>query len=392
MRSNITFRQSLMLALLCISIAGCGSTMPAVTDLSEIQEAPTRGPIPMDPLRQAYTERGGFPEYIIGVGDKLKLTMREIQLTSESVVVRPDGNISFAMLEDVQAAGRTPTELDDDVTNRLAQFLRFPKVDVEVEEYQSKKVSLLGAIKTLLRGSGSGSEQSGQGRYSLKGKTTLLDLILEAGGTTPDGQLENVQLIRADKSFRLDLRKVLTSGVQSDNAILQGEDIIIVPGTSLRSKKVIILGEVFQPNVYMFADDARLMEALSEAGGFNAEALRDDIRLIRVVEGSGQMYSINFERFANHGDLRQNVALKNDDIIYVPRSFLGDVNDVITKIEPLLNILLLPATYRDLYSTGGGLRIDTGDPPSSSASFTRTLPGTAKPAGDGRDDEDASDE
>ena len=392
MRSNITFRQSLMLALLCISIAGCGSTMPAVTDLSEIQEAPTRGPMPMDPLRQAYTERGGFPEYIIGVGDKLKLTMREIQLTSESVVVRPDGNISFAMLEDVQAAGRTPTELDDDVTNRLAQFLRFPKVDVEVEEYQSKKVSLLGAIKTLLRGSGSGSEQSGQGRYSLKGKTTLLDLILEAGGTTPDGQLENVQLIRANKSFRLDLRKVLTSGVQSDNAILQGEDIIIVPGTSLRSKKVIILGEVFQPNVYMFADDARLMEALSQAGGFNAAALRDDIRLIRVVEGSGQMYSINFERFANHGDLRQNVALKNDDIIYVPRSFLGDVNDVITKIEPLLNILLLPATYRDLYSTGGGLRIDTGDPPSSSASFTRTLPGTAKPAGDGRDDEDASDE
>ncbi len=390
MRSNITFRQSLMLALLCISIAGCGSTMPAVTDLSEIQEAPTRGPMPMDPLRQAYTERGGFPEYIIGVGDKLKLTMREIQLTSESVVVRPDGNISFAMLEDVQAAGRTPTELDDDVTNRLAQFLRFPKVDVEVEEYESKKVSLLGAIETLDASSGYG--QSGQGRYSLKGKTTLLDLILEAGGTTPDGQLENVQLIRANKSFRLDLRKVLTSGVQSDNAILQGEDIIIVPGTSLRSKKVIILGEVFQPNVYMFADDARLMEALSEAGGFNAEALRDDIRLIRVVEGSGQMYSINFERFANHGDLRQNVALKNDDIIYVPRSFLGDVNDVITKIEPLLNILLLPATYRDLYSTGGGLRIDTGDPPSSSASFTRTLPGTAKPAGDGRDDEDASDE
>tara|TARA_B100000809_G_scaffold75469_1_gene73203 strand:- start:1273 stop:2412 length:1140 start_codon:yes stop_codon:yes gene_type:complete len=379
-----------MLALLCISIAGCGSTMPAVTDLSEIQEAPTRGPMPMDPLRQAYTERGGFPEYIIGVGDKLKLTMREIQLTSESVVVRPDGNISFAMLEDVQAAGRTPTELDDDVTNRLAQFLRFPKVDVEVEEYESKKVSLLGAIETLDASSGYG--QSGQGRYSLKGKTTLLDLILEAGGTTPDGQLENVQLIRANKSFRLDLRKVLTSGVQSDNAILQGEDIIIVPGTSLRSKKVIILGEVFQPNVYMFADDARLMEALSEAGGFNAEALRDDIRLIRVVEGSGQMYSINFERFANHGDLRQNVALKNDDIIYVPRSFLGDVNDVITKIEPLLNILLLPATYRDLYSTGGGLRIDTGDPPSSSASFTRTLPGTAKPAGDGRDDEDASDE
>ena len=49
------------------------------------------------------------------------------------------------------------------------------------------------------------------------------------------------------------------------------------------------------------------------------------------------------------------MALENDDIIFVPRSFIGDVNDVITKIEPLLNILLLPATYRDLYTTGGGL-------------------------------------
>ena len=86
------------------------------------------------------------------------------------------------------------------------------------------------------------------------------------------------------------------------------------------------------------------------------------------------------------------MALENDDIIFVPRSFIGDVNDVIAKIEPLLNILLLPATYRDLYTTGGGLRLDTGPPPASTASFTRTLPGTGKPAGDGRDGDDADDD
>jgi hypothetical protein len=80
------------------------------------------------------------------------------------------------------------------------------------------------------------------------------------------------------------------------------------------------------------------------------------------------------------------VALHNDDIIYVPRSFIGDVNDVISKIEPLLNVLLLPASYRDLYTTGGGLRIDTGEG-QSVGGFTRTLPGTSKPAGDdGKDD------
>ena len=369
--------------LLCVLLGGCGSSVPPMSDVSTIPVAPQRDAIPTDPMHQAYTGRGGFPEYIIGAGDQLGLTLRDVKATREEVVVRPDGNISFSMLENVRAAGRTPTELDVDLTERLSRFLREPRVDVEVLTFQSKIVSVLGAIETLERG----GVKSGQGRYPLRGKTTVLDIILEAGGTTPDAQIDHVQLIRGDGSFRLDLRSVLSSGEQTDNVILQGGDIVIVPGSSLRSKKVIVLGEVVRPNVYMFADDARLVEALSQAGGFAEAGLRNDVRLIRVVEGSAQMYSINFERLANQGDFRQNVALENDDIIFVPRSFIGDVNDVIGKIEPLLNVLLLPATYRDLYTTGGGLRLNTGES-TGSTTFTRTLPGTAKPAGDGRDGDD----
>ena len=57
-----------------------------------------------------------------------------------------------------------------------------------------------------------------------------------------------------------------------------------------------------------------------------------------------------------------------------------DVNDVMTKIEPLLNVLLIPATYRDLYTTGGGLRMDTGDAAATGTTtwFTRPLPGVGK--------------
>lgn len=383
MKSNRRWVTSGLFCLLSALVVGCGSTAVPVSDVSSIPVAAPRQTIPTDPLQQAYSDRGGFPEYIVGPGDKLGLTMRDVQVTREEVVVRPDGNISFSMLENVRAAGRTPTELDVDLTERLARFLRSPKVDVEVVEYRSKIVSVLGAIETLERG----GVKSGQGRYPLKGKTTTLDMILTAGGTTPDAQIDRVQLIRGEGSYRLDLRSVLSSGVQEDNAILQGGDIVIVPGTSLRSKKVIVLGEVVRPNVYMFADDARLVEALSQAGGFSDAGLRNDVRLIRVVEGTAQMYSINFERLTNQGDFRQNVALENDDIIFVPRSFIGDVNDVIGKIEPLLNVLLLPATYRDLYTTGGGLRLNTGEA-SGSATFTRTLPGTSKPAGDGRDGDD----
>ncbi|MEE3336688.1 MAG: polysaccharide biosynthesis/export family protein [Candidatus Latescibacterota bacterium] len=362
------------------TIIGCGSTAPPVTDVVQAP-APQEREFPMDPARRSFTERLGFPEYIIGVGDVLELTLRDLNLTREEVTVRPDGNVSFSLLENVSAGGRTPTELDEALTTALAQFLRSPKIDVRVTEYNSKMVSLLGAISVTERS----SSQMGQGRYPLKGKTTLLDLILIAGGATPDAQLDNVTLVRDGSSYKIDLQKVLRTGDPRENAVLQGGDIVIVQGASLRSKKVIVLGEVANPSVYMFPEDARVIEALSQAGGLTDDAVRNDIRLIRVEDGEPRMYGINFERLATRGDYRQNVPLRNDDIIFVPRSFLGDVNDVITRIEPLLTVLLLPASYRDLYTTGGGLRVDTGES-DSGIDFTRTLPGTAKPAGNGDDE------
>ncbi|HIM56042.1 MAG TPA: hypothetical protein EYM39_04995, partial [Candidatus Latescibacteria bacterium] len=143
-----------------------------------------------------------------------------------------------------------------------------------------------------------------------------------------------------------------------------------------KSKKVIVLGEVASTGVYMFSEGVRLMEALGKAGGFTSAAQRDDIRVIRIVDGTPSMFRLDFGRMVV-GDVEQNVSLENDDVVYVPRSFLGDLNDVITRIQPLLSILLLPATYRDLYTTGGGLRIDTGEAQSPGSVFTRSLPGTS---------------
>jgi polysaccharide export outer membrane protein len=355
-------------------LSACGSSLPSVTTAQATpttMQRPFEIP-PEDPQRQSYTERTGFPEYVLGPGDELEITLRDIEVVKETVTVRPDGNISFGLVENVQAAGLTPTELDDLLSRELSRFLRNPKIDVDVLEHKSKMVSILGAIQILERG----VKQSGQGRYALKTRTTVLDLILVAGGGTPEAQLNEVQLIRAGRTYELDIQKVLNTGNKEHNVVLQGEDIVIVRGTNLRSKKVVILGEVARPNVYMFPENARILEAVSQAGGLTSSALRDDVRLIRVDEGTTKMYRMDLARLVGRGDFEQNVSLRNDDIIYVPRSFIGDVNDVITKIEPLLSILLLPATYRDLYTTGGGLRLDTGAA-EGSGDFIRTLPGTS---------------
>jgi hypothetical protein len=182
------------------------------------------------------------------------------------------------------------------------------------------------------------------------------------------------------QSYIFNLQRVLNTGDSSHNPVLQGDDIIIVPGALRLTKKVVILGEVRQPDVYLLANDASLLEALSRAGGLSEVALQDDIRIIRGAEEGPHMFTVNVRRITSHADLAQNVVLANNDIVYVPRGFMGDVNDILVKVEPLLNILLLPATYRQLYTTGGGLRLDTGDPPEATAGgqiFTQPLPGTA---------------
>jgi polysaccharide export outer membrane protein len=364
---------------------GCGPPRPVASPVSPLGLSIPAGP-PIDSLTvtphlQAFGVFNGLEEYLIGPGDVLELTLRDVELKRETVTVRPDGYISFSLLENVQADGRTPTELDGNLTAELGRFLRNPKVDVEVKEYRSKYVSVLGAFQSLINA----ETQTGQGRYSLKGKMTALDIVLEAGGTSPDALLDQVKLIRGDRSYRLDLAEVLRTGRQRYNVLLQGKDILIVPGTDRLSKKVVVLGEVNGPDVFRFAEDTSLLEALSRAGGINATALREDIRVIRHRDGNPVMFSVDFDRITRDGDLSQNIILENNDIVYVPRSFMGDINEVINTVNPLLNLLLLPASFRDLYTTGGGLRVDTGIAPNTDSNtiFTRALPGTAsKPAAD----------
>ncbi len=334
--------------------------------------------IPYDPAKQAYTETRGVIEYLLGPGDVLDVVLRGIEMAREKVVVRTDGNISFGLVENVRASGMTVREVDEDLTRQLRRYLRDPKLDIEVSEYRSKNISVQGAILSVNTAAG---QKTGPGRYSLKGKLRALDAILEAGGTTADAQLDRVQLIRGDYSYRLNIQKVLNTGSARENVVLQAEDILVVPGIARQSKKVVILGEVLRPNVYAFSDDVTFLEAIAQAGGLTDEAIRSDIRVIRTIEGTPQMFSLSYEQLVKGQGLEKNVPLESNDVIYASRSFIGDLNDAIAKVSPLLNVMLLPGTYGNIYTTGGSQWWNTGPPPATTGSqiFTQPLPGTGKP-------------
>ena len=364
------------IALLAV-LGGCGGSAQSVPQGPPAEAPPNQlGALPYDPAKQAYTETRGVVEYLLGPGDVLDVVLRGVEMVREKVVVGSDGNISFSLVENVRAGGLTVSELDESLTNELRRFLRDPKLDVEVSEYHSRNISVHGAILSVNTAAG---QKTGPGRYGLKGKLRVLEAILEAGGTTPDAQLDRVQLIRGDFSYRLDIQRVLNVGDASQNVVLQADDIIVVPGIARQSKKVIVLGEVRNPNVYVFSDDVSFLEAIGQAGGLTDSAIKNDIRVIRSADGVPQMFTINYEQLVKGQGLGKNVRLESNDVIYASRSFIGDVNDVIAKINPLLDLMLLPGTYGNIYTTQGSQWIRNGAPAANNpAVFTQPLPGTGK--------------
>lgn len=112
-------------------------------------------------------------EYTIGLGDILDVSVWQWpDLTMPSVIVRPDGKISFPLVGDVQAEGLTLTALDAVLTGRLEEFIKAPEVSVSIAQFGGRKVIVLGEVGS-------------QGVYAPTGKTSVLEVVALAGGVSP---------------------------------------------------------------------------------------------------------------------------------------------------------------------------------------------------------------
>jgi polysaccharide export outer membrane protein len=159
-------------------------------------------------------------DYRIGVGDLLNIQVwKEVDLT-RTVPVRPDGKISFPLLDDIQAAGLTPLELKAGLTQKLRQYLSEPRVTVLVEEVNSYKVYVMGEVLT-------------QGALVLKSKTTLLQAISLAGGFTQYAKRNEITVLRRtakrDERIIVSYERILSGRNPEQNLTLEPGDTVVVP-------------------------------------------------------------------------------------------------------------------------------------------------------------------
>jgi polysaccharide biosynthesis/export protein len=158
-------------------------------------------------------------EYQIGPEDVLDISVWKNPELSRTVPVRPDGKVSLPLLNDFQAAGLTPSSLREQLVSRLSDFVPTPEVSVIVREVHSRKVAVVGAVKTA-------------GRYELKSPMTVLEAIALAQGFTDCAARDRIVVLRQSGGtttrIPFNYRKI-ADGAEQDNFFVRPGDIIVVP-------------------------------------------------------------------------------------------------------------------------------------------------------------------
>jgi polysaccharide export outer membrane protein len=159
-------------------------------------------------------------DYKIGPDDVLTIVFWEEKDLSTEVVVRPDGNISLPLLNDLRAAGFTPEQLRLRIVEEARQYVAEPSATVVVKQVNSRKVFIMGQVQK-------------PGAYPLTGPTTVVQLIATAGGLADFASIKNILVMRSENGrqtpYRVNYKQILDLKNLSQDIELKPGDTVIVP-------------------------------------------------------------------------------------------------------------------------------------------------------------------
>jgi polysaccharide export outer membrane protein len=160
----------------------------------------------------------GSSAYKIGPLDVVEVSVFKVPDLSKTVQVAEDGSITYPLIGQVTAAGRTAHELEVDLKHKLGEkYLRSPQISVLVKEYNSQRVTISGAVKTT-------------GVYAIKGRTTLLQVIAMAGdidGSTASGDIVIFRTVDGQRSAARFDADLIKNGKADDPEVLPGDVVVV---------------------------------------------------------------------------------------------------------------------------------------------------------------------
>jgi len=160
------------------------------------------------------------PNYVIGPEDNLIVSVWREPEISRSVPVRPDGKISLALLNDVQAAGLTPMQLGSAIAEKLQKFISEPQVTVIVASINSQRIFVVGEVGRT-------------GTYTLLPNMTVMDALSSAGGFTPFAKRTKIYILRKENgkmsSIPFNYKEAIKGRRPEQDIALKPGDRIVVP-------------------------------------------------------------------------------------------------------------------------------------------------------------------
>jgi len=239
--------------------------------------------------------------YTIGPEDVLAITVYNQPDLSTHATVSLDGSFSYPLIGTVRASGLSTQQLEKRMGEMFAQYLVTPQVTVTVEQFKSQQVNVAGEVKT-------------PGTYPLRRESTLLEVLLQAGGATANAG-GDVLVLRSpggaqgggkgsgrdskdEEITRVNLEELL-AGKPTQRVMLYGGETVYVPERGI----IYVYGEVRSPGRYPMEKNTTVIKAITLAGGFTPFAAKKSIRVKRVVEGSPRDFQAQTDDLLQAGDV-----------------------------------------------------------------------------------------
>jgi polysaccharide export outer membrane protein len=250
-------------------------------------------------------------EYVVGAGDVLDIAVLDNEELTRTATVQTNGMITYPLLGEVPVGGLTVQEIRRKLTTLLAKdYLVNPQVEVRVSEYQSQFVIVLGEVNS-------------PGRKALRGRTRLIDMLVDAGGIKPTAS-GDVTITRREGVFEggADTIKLKLSGSRDMTAqdwinlevVLVNGDLINVAA----KQQVTVEGEVARPGRYTIDADTTITAAISLAGGLSRYG-SDDVKIRRLDAATGKAEITDVDLKDIRNGKKPDVVLHPNDVITVPR-------------------------------------------------------------------------
>lgn len=282
------------------------------------------------------------PDYVVGPGDEIKITVWGKIEGGWHVIIDRDGNISLPKVGVLGVTGLTFNQLRDLLYKEFSKYYTGFEMNVSMGALRSMRVYIVGNAQN-------------PGAYTVSALSTIVNALLQSGGPSKTGTMRDIQLKRNGQTIgHFDLYDFLLKGDKSKDARLLPEDVIFIPSVGPLAG---IAGNVRNPAIYEMTGETRLLDIMHMAGGLTSVAFSGRVQVARITN---HQFRTIFE-----GDLlnldnnaEKNFVLQDGDLIKV--FSVIETKNTVTLVGAVTNegeygITPGVTKIKDVISLAGGL-------------------------------------